>query len=357
MSAASLNILMTADAVGGVWTYAVELGGTLVERGHRVALAVTGPRASPAQCAEAENASLTILPEELPLDWLCEGAEPVLRGGERLAELARSYDVLLLNSPALAADARFTLPVIAVAHGEVGTWWAAVRGADGGENPFGWLTNLIGRGLRRAAQVVTPTAAYGALLRERYHLPAAPVAVHNGRTALALPQPKGEPPFALTVGRLWDGAKNISVLDRAAAMTNVPIRAAGAAFGPQGERAQVTHLEHLGSLSAERLAALLAERPVFVTSAVYEPFGLAVLEAAQASCPLVLSDIQNFRELWNGAATFVDPHDAEGFARAIKRPQVSGAAAQERATRYTVAAMTDEMLEVIDSTMATAHAA
>jgi hypothetical protein len=38
-----------------------------------------------------------------------------------------------------------------------------------------------------------------------------------------------------------------------------------------------------------------------------EPFGLAVLEAAQAGCPLVLSDLPGFRELWDGAALFRRP--------------------------------------------------
>ena len=43
-----------------------------------------------------------------------------------------------------------------------------------------------------------------------------------------------------------------------------------------------------------------------------------MLEAASAGCALVLSDIPTFRELWDGAALFVDPRDAQGFARAIE---------------------------------------
>jgi glycosyltransferase involved in cell wall biosynthesis len=48
---------------------------------------------------------------------------------------------------------------------------------------------------------------------------------------------------------------------------------------------------------------------VFAAPALYEPFGLTVLEAASAGCALVLADIPTFRELWEGAALFVDPRE------------------------------------------------
>jgi glycosyltransferase involved in cell wall biosynthesis len=52
---------------------------------------------------------------------------------------------------------------------------------------------------------------------------------------------------------------------------------------------------------------------------LYEPFGLAVLEAALSGCALVLSDIATFREIWNDAAVFVDPRDPEDIAQALSR--------------------------------------
>jgi glycosyltransferase involved in cell wall biosynthesis len=72
-----------------------------------------------------------------------------------------------------------------------------------------------------------------------------------------------------------------------------------------------------------------------------------VLEAAQAGCPLVLSDIPTFRELWDDAALFVPPGDAAGFAAAIERAAQDadrlGARAEERAARYTPEAMASGM--------------
>jgi glycosyltransferase involved in cell wall biosynthesis len=94
---------------------------------------------------------------------------------------------------------------------------------------------------------------------------------------------------------------------------------------------------------------------VFVSVARYEPFGLAVLEAAQAGLPLILSDIPTFRELWDGAAVFVAPDDDAGIADAIERvladPAESArlaAAARRRAERYTVETMTAGVLGVYE---------
>src|SRR5690606_7562193 len=90
--------------------------------------------------------------------------------------------------------------------------------------------------------------------------------------------------------------------------------------------------------------------PVFVSAATFEPFGLAVLEAAAAGCALVLSDIPTFRELWDGAAQFADPRDPAAFAAAIEaliedpeRRTALGEAAAARAARFTPAATATAM--------------
>jgi glycosyltransferase involved in cell wall biosynthesis len=67
------------------------------------------------------------------------------------------------------------------------------------------------------------------------------------------------------------------------------------------------------------MLAQMRRAAIFFSPALYEPFGLAVLEAAANGCALVLSDIPTFRELWTGAAVFVAARDAAGFAAAINR--------------------------------------
>ncbi len=148
----------------------------------------------------------------------------------------------------------------------------------------------------------------------------------------------------LTAGRLWDEGKNLAVLDRAAARLPVAVEAAGPLEGPNGARIALHHTVALGTLDAAALRAKLAERPVFASTALYEPFGLSVLEAAQAGCALVLSDIPTFRELWGDAALFVPPHDDRAVAAAVLRllgdradRAERAALSRARAARFTVA--------------------
>ncbi len=90
----------------------------------------------------------------------------------------------------------------------------------------------------------------------------------------------------------------------------------------------------------------MARASVFASPAIYEPFGLAVLEAAQLGTPLALADTPVFRELWSEAALFVAPHDAHGWADALnvllhnddERARL-GHAAYTRASAYTQARM------------------
>jgi glycosyltransferase involved in cell wall biosynthesis len=89
-----------------------------------------------------------------------------------------------------------------------------------------------------------------------------------------------------------------------------------------------------------------------------------VLEAAQAGCALVLSDIPTFRELWDGAAIFVPADDDEAFARSLdlllRDSQMRyrrGRAAKARSRAYSVEAMSARMLPVYHSLLATAASA
>lgn len=334
------RILITADTVGGVWQYATDLARALKGDEFDPVLVTLGPRPTGAQRADA--AGIERIETDLSLDWLASSAAEVADVGRQIARLAamEGADLVQLNSPALAGAAEFDQPVVAVAHSCVGTWWQAVR--TGPIDPdLGWRAELTREGLLAADRIVTPSAAFAAALQRCYGLPEAPEIVHNGRKVRAVPS--GAPhDFAFTAGRLWDEAKNLAALDRAAAQLAVPLRAAGPVRGPNGVAIELQHVAALGTLTDEAVAGWLAARPVFVSSAVYEPFGLAVLEAAQAGCPLVLSDIPTFREVWDGAARFVYAHDDAGFARAIEeilgddalRARL-GAAARERSARYT----------------------
>ena len=349
---------MTADAVGGVWQYATDLAAALCAAGHTVTLALFGPSPTEDQRARAQRiAGVRLVETGLPLDWLSAGPAPVEKAAQAMAAIAcdAGADILHCNMPTLAGATSFSMPVVAVTHGCIATWWQAAR-AEPLLASYRWHRRMMARGLAAADVVVAPSASYAQTVRRTYRLPATPLVVHNGRTALPT-APSAKPPLnaALTVGRLWDPVKNAALLDRVAARLPVPFLAAGAERGPHGEATRLERLELLGQLDSAPLGALLARRPVFVSAASFEPFGLAVLEAAQAGCPLVLSDIPTFRELWEGAALFVPPGDEEGFAAAIgrlsqddaQRAQL-GERAARRAARYTPAAMGRAMADIYE---------
>ena len=316
-----MKILMTADAVGGVWQYSIDLALGLSKLGVETVLAVSGPSPTAAQ-AKAVSAieGVTLLDTGLPLDWMADDSASVQQAGQALAKLAHRHraDIVQLNAPALAAGVRFDVPVVAVAHSCVATWWAAVK-REGLSDEFEWRADLTARGLAAADVVVAPTEAFATATQGAYGLKRRPVTVHNGRAPLPLPD-VGQRDFAFTAGRLWDEGKNAATLDRAAATLPYPLYAAGPAQGPNGASVGFQHLHGLGSLDEQHIARRLAARPVFVSAALYEPFGLAVLE--------------------------------DDFARAEM-----GRAAQERASHFTVEAMAGKMAAIYASLEARTEAA
>jgi glycosyltransferase involved in cell wall biosynthesis len=356
VSSGDLRVLLTVDAIGGVWQYGLDLARGLAARGVETVLASLGPAPDASQRAEARAINgATLVETGLPLDWLCEGPAPVLAAGAAIADLARTHraEVVQLNMPTLGAAAPPPVPVVAVTHGCVSTWWQAAKPGEALAPEYRWHRQLMGEGLRAADRLVAPTASYARMVARHYGLPRCPLVVHNGRTPLVTQSCDVRTDRVLTVGRLWDRVKRTPLLDRVAARLVVPFDAAGAAIGPHGEQVSIADLHPLGQLDAEALGRHLAARPVFVSAASFEPFGLAVLEAASAGCALVLSDIASFRELWDGAALFVHGDDEAGYVRAIEtllgdtsERRRLGDAARERAARYTPAAMADAMLAI-----------
>jgi glycosyltransferase involved in cell wall biosynthesis len=190
-----------------------------------------------------------------------------------------------------------------------------------------------------ADAVIAPSMSFATALRECYSLKRHINIIPNGRQPL-----QGQArrrPAVLTVGRLWDVGKGVAILDAAAERLSAPVYAAGPIAGPHGERIAYRHLQLRGTLNESELAKEYAGASIFVSAARYEPFGLAVLEAAQSGCALVLSDIPTFRELWDEVAVFVPPdqpiHLAEAIRRLLDDPAECarrGARAQVRAEQF-----------------------
>jgi glycosyltransferase involved in cell wall biosynthesis len=350
------RVLLATDTVGGVWTYSRELALSLADLGVEAVLAVMGPSPSADQLGELDG--IHVIDTGLPLDWMAEGPGELRRAGCALAYNAarEGADIVQLCSAALCADVQFNQPVVAVQHSCVATWWASVHGGPL-PHDFAWRRDLIEQGLNKANAVVAPTAAFAAQIVRAYDLDRAVLAVHNGRTPIPLRR-RSSADFVLTVGRLWDEGKNIRTLGAAAAKLDVPVEAIGPLHGPNGTVITVENLHTPGPLPPAAVADRLSARPIYASTALYEPFGLSALEAAQAGCALVLSDIPTFRELWDDAALFILPSDSDGFADVIQelacdpeRRERLGRASQLKALQYTPAAMARRMLDIYEQVL------
>lgn len=313
------RVLLTADTVGGVWTYALELIAGLAAHGVEVILATLGRELSPAQAADLRRLdNVCVYPSAYKLEWMPDPWADLDRAGAWLLDIAARHqpDVIHLNSYGQAA-LPFSAPVLVAAHSCVLTWWQAVHRTPA---PPDWdrYAALVRSALTHAGQVIAPSHGLLTALRRQYGpLPHARV-IANGRRADRFPSGRKRP-LVLAAGRIWDPAKNIAVLTACAADLPYPVYVAGETDAAQPDGVTpLPNVTALGMLSSTDLAAWLAAAEIYALPALYEPFGLSVLEAALAGCALVLGDLPSLRENWNGAALFVDPHDPADLGRGIR---------------------------------------
>ncbi len=310
-----LRVLMSLDAVGGIWRYALDLATELRQLGIETVFAGFGPQPSEQQLREVSAQGIVVW-THAPLDWTTSQEDRLDEIPDLLADLvaSNSIDLVHLNLPSQAAGLRVDIPVVVMAHSCVVTWFRAVRD---GELPgdWAWQEKRNRHGFDRADIVVSPSQSHAKALRVSYgHIPHLQV-VYNSSQAPLSSTPKEN--FAFAAARWWDEGKNGAVLDLAAARASLPVVMAGAVHGPNGQYCAINNAERRGQLTHRETMTLMSRAAIVVSPSVYEPFGLVPLEAARAGAALVLADIPTYRELWDGAALFADPHDPQTFADAI----------------------------------------
>ena len=86
------RILITADAVGGVWQYSNELAAGLSRLGIETILAAMGPSPSQAQIAAASVIpGVTVIDTGLTLDWLASDGNAVRQAGDAIREIGAEH--------------------------------------------------------------------------------------------------------------------------------------------------------------------------------------------------------------------------------------------------------------------------
>jgi len=364
-----MHILMTADTVGGVWTYTQELVSDLLRKKHRVTLVSAGAEPRSDQIAWLKELNLDYRPTAYRLEWMENSRKDVEESKIYLETLVREVqpDVLHFNQYCygnLAVD----IPRVVVAHSDVVSWWVGVHGHEPRDGEWiQWYRQTVTDGLNAADIVVAPSHWMLNCIRTYYTQPRYGIVIHNGRDPRCFDANRTKEQFVLSVGRLWDAAKQVSLLaDLHQAM---PICIIGIAEEPgkqhRGNRAPQASFEFRGSQSQAQLRELYATASIYAATSRYEPFGLAPLEAAFSRCAIVANDIPSFREIWEEAACYFETNNGSDCARVIRelrddaalRRKYADAAYQMACDRFSARKMSQRYEDVYENVMAVARAA
>jgi glycosyltransferase involved in cell wall biosynthesis len=361
-----MRILMTTDAVGGVWVQATTLARALCRRNYEVVLVTLGPAPRSDQLDALQDVpGLRLEMTDLELEWMDPEGADFARAMTQLKAVSRRVEPDLVHVNGYReAQADWSAPVVVGAHSCVGSWWRACRPGEQPDERWLPYTAKVREGLALTDDWVSPTAAFRDEIQRLYNPPTRGRVIWNG-LPLSSAKAKKEP-FILAAGRMWDEAKNIPALAAAAPGLPWPVRVAGPLRSSGAEVQSIPGVELLGELPRDDLLTQMQRAAIFVSPALYEPFGLTVLEAAASGCALVLSDIPTFHELWDDAAVFVDPRkpaDLHAALDALARDDGRRATLQRRAAarakRYALQTMADEyssLYETLTGSVPLGHA-
>ncbi len=367
-----MHVLVTADTVGGVWTYTRELVAGLVRRGVRVTLVSFGEIPSTAQCAWMDGLrGIDFRPTAFRLEWMQEAEQDLERSSEFLLSVIHDGkpDVLHLSQfcyGLLPVD----IPRIVVAHSDVVSWWIAVHGEEPRDTKWlRWYRDTVTRGLSGATTVVAPSRWMLEAISAHYGDPRIGMVVYNGRNPGLFNPHCTKDDLVISAGRLWDSAKQVSLLlehDQ-----KVPVAIAGSdkhpdelLDGPRPAFPARRRMQFRGEQTEAQLSQLFSRASMYAATSRYEPFGLSPLEAAFSRCALIANDIPTFHEIWGETACYFRYNDAADLARTIERLQndreqrltYANLAYNRARQRYTAERMVDDYMGLYESLVQTGAA-
>ncbi len=179
-----MHVLVTADTVGGVWTYTRELVTGLAVRGIEVTLVSFGGIPTAAQSAWLEKLpGVTYFPTGFRLEWMQEAERDISDSMSYLRGVIdeRNPDLLHLSQYCYGG-LEFALPKVVVAHSDVMSWSRTVRGMEPNGKWAEWYRATVAQGLMGASVLIAPShwmldcieSCYGRQMRSRV--------IYNGRS-------------------------------------------------------------------------------------------------------------------------------------------------------------------------------
>jgi glycosyltransferase involved in cell wall biosynthesis len=360
-----MRILMTTDTVGGVWSYTTELIGGLLRNRVAVALVTLGRKPSPAQHRWLQQTSAVWREAfrwdecKASLEWMSNNEGAFCDVAPLLLRVAHEFRAELLHSNQFCFGALpVSIPRLVVAHSDVLSWAAACRSE--GIEACAWLDtyiDLCAAGLRDADAVVAPTRWMLDALGKNFELACEAYVIPNGRTPKGLARSSTRKLQAITAGRLWDEAKNLKLLQDVHAP--LPILVAGdTEYESQTAINLPPEITILGHLAEDKLLSLFQQSAIYLCTSVYEPFGLAPLEAALCGCAVLANDIPSLHEVWGDGAVYF--HNAaslqDRLAELVRDPEQLALAQRRswlRAQRYAAASMTSRYLALYQTMLTT----
>ena len=319
-----MRVLLTTDTIGGVWTFTQELCTGLLEQGHTVALFSLGRMPSEAQLAwvleleQQHGSGFRYEASEAPLEWMNDNVSAYEAAEDQLLRLIEDFRAEVLHASQFCFGALpVSIPKLVTAHSDVLSWADACRPEQLHDSP--WLSNyqrLVEVGLQGFEALAAPTSWMLNALQRHFAFDGSTHVIANGLTLHVENDAKLRQLQAVSVGRLWDEAKQLSLL--ANVHSPMPILVAGEQrLGEATASNDLGEATLLGLLSGDEVRELFKSSSLYLVTSLYEPFGLAPLEAAQCGCGILANDLPSLREVWGDAALYFT--DAESLSRLLSR--------------------------------------
>lgn len=321
-----MRVLVTADTVGGVWTYARELVTGLVRRGATVTLVSFGDIPAPAQTKWLDGLrGVDFRPTAFRLEWMQEAEEDIEASSDFLLSVIHETKPNLLHlNQYCYGSLNVDIPKIVVAHSDVLSWWKAVKNEVPGDIAWlRWYREAVSGGIRGATTVIAPSRWMLSQIESLYGGVNSGAVIYNGRTPTLFNPHISKDDYVLSVGRLWDSGKQVSLLTRIG--TPSPVFVVGVEqHADQSLRAEeplstASKFFVKGPQSEGQLRHWFSRAAIYAATSRYEPFGLAPLEAALSRCAVVANDIPSFREIWGETVCYFRANDAASLQEQIER--------------------------------------